>query len=489
MPFFLCFLVCTLSALGEILRSPVVDDASVWTEIDRTTIVRKLETLRSEKDRWLVIHTTPSLKGETIEEYAERKFKSWQIGEAGKDNGLLLVLAMNDRKMRLEVGYGLEGEIPDIKAKQILEEILAPSLKDGHPLDGALNVIDAIREAKDEVEAKEAQEKANLRFWEDRKKIINQRFDYPPGAITDPMELQVLYLTFDYFEENGILLKITSSGSDLSSLPTDGKQRVHVSISGKEIQITRDPVGFFTGADATRAEERFREWGYEGLREVLWDVKMRLQEEESRKRMEVLSTLPKPSPWPREFALAVWLLFPAGVFLFIRKTAKRFFAVTDTKLAELNLPEIKHDVTKLFDEGKLFFSLIPALAVLLAGATLIFSREHTPISTWEFSPLDLVEIVFGMTILSGFAGFISFIASAVGTTVYVGVQLTKLAAKRPEYATVINKIFEEFKMKSSGSGSGGSSSSYRSSSSSSSRSSSSFSSGGRSGGGGSSSSW
>jgi len=72
-----------------------------------------------------------SLQGMTIEEYAVELFRRWGIGQKGKDNGVLLLVAVNDRQMRIEVGYGLEGAIPDGKAGRIRDEYIIPYFKEG----------------------------------------------------------------------------------------------------------------------------------------------------------------------------------------------------------------------------------------------------------------------------------------------------------------------------------------------------------------------
>lgn len=72
-----------------------------------------------------------SLQGMTIEEYAVELFRRWGIGQKGKDNGVLLLVAINDRQMRIEVGYGLEGAIPDGKAGRIRDEYIIPYFKEG----------------------------------------------------------------------------------------------------------------------------------------------------------------------------------------------------------------------------------------------------------------------------------------------------------------------------------------------------------------------
>ena len=79
----------------------------------------------------VVVVVVPSLSGLTVEEYANRLFREWGIGQKEKNNGVLLLVAMSDRKVRIEVGYGLEGAIPDGKAGRILDEYVIPYFKEG----------------------------------------------------------------------------------------------------------------------------------------------------------------------------------------------------------------------------------------------------------------------------------------------------------------------------------------------------------------------
>jgi uncharacterized protein len=79
----------------------------------------------------VVVVVVPSLSGLTVEEYANQLFREWGIGQKEKNNGVLLLVAMSDRKVRIEVGYGLEGAIPDGKAGRILDEYVIPYFKEG----------------------------------------------------------------------------------------------------------------------------------------------------------------------------------------------------------------------------------------------------------------------------------------------------------------------------------------------------------------------
>jgi len=79
----------------------------------------------------IAVLTIPSLEGEDIEGYADRVFKSWKPGKKGKDNGILLVVSVKDRRMRFEVGYGLEGTLPDSAAGEIIRTFMTPQFKQG----------------------------------------------------------------------------------------------------------------------------------------------------------------------------------------------------------------------------------------------------------------------------------------------------------------------------------------------------------------------
>lgn len=95
-----------------------------------------------------------SLDSYSIEEYSIKIFENWGIGDKDLDNGLLLVISLKDRKLRFEVGYGLEGDLPDSYCGRIIDEVIAPSFRDGNYFDGvagAINVVyDRLKVEKDD---------------------------------------------------------------------------------------------------------------------------------------------------------------------------------------------------------------------------------------------------------------------------------------------------------------------------------------------------
>jgi uncharacterized protein len=104
------------------------DVLSYETEITLSALISELEQKTTAQVAVITIDSTAPLD---IETYAVKLFEKWGIGQKGKDNGVLLLIAINDRAMRIEVGYGLEGAIPDALAKVIIEEYIVPSFKQG----------------------------------------------------------------------------------------------------------------------------------------------------------------------------------------------------------------------------------------------------------------------------------------------------------------------------------------------------------------------
>jgi uncharacterized protein len=111
------------------LSGRVVDDAGVlWTEA-RERIEAQLKAHEESTTDQVVVLTIRSLEGETIEAFAEKVFRTWKLGQKGKDNGVLVVIAPGDRRMRIEVGYGLEGTLTDGMAGSIIRNAMAPRFK------------------------------------------------------------------------------------------------------------------------------------------------------------------------------------------------------------------------------------------------------------------------------------------------------------------------------------------------------------------------
>jgi uncharacterized protein len=92
----------------------------------------------------VVVAIFPALEGESLEDFAVRLAERWRIGQKGLDNGAILLVFVRDRKLRLEVGYGLEPLIPDVEAGRIIREVIAPSFREGRYAAGLERAVETI---------------------------------------------------------------------------------------------------------------------------------------------------------------------------------------------------------------------------------------------------------------------------------------------------------------------------------------------------------
>lgn len=111
----------------------VVDPNDLLDDADTGMVNAELLRIRAESGIWGAVFIVDTLGDEAIESVAVEAFQQWQLGQKDVDNGLLLVLAMTDRKSRFEVGYGLEGSITDVAARHALDNWLAPRMRQGDP--------------------------------------------------------------------------------------------------------------------------------------------------------------------------------------------------------------------------------------------------------------------------------------------------------------------------------------------------------------------
>jgi uncharacterized protein len=121
--------------------------ANLLTPEASARLEQKLAGFERETSNQVVVLTVPSLQGDNIDQFAIRVAEQWKPGQQGKDNGVLLIIAQNERKVRIEVGMGLQGVLPDVTASRIIREIMRPHLKNGN-FDQAINAgTDAIAAA------------------------------------------------------------------------------------------------------------------------------------------------------------------------------------------------------------------------------------------------------------------------------------------------------------------------------------------------------
>ena len=117
------------------------------TPADRDRLEQQLAARETTSRNQVVVAVFRSLEGESLEGYSIRLAQSWRIGQKGLDNGVIFLVFHDDRKMRIEVGYGLEGGLTDAIASSILRDVVAPRFREGRTADGIAAGLDAIDRA------------------------------------------------------------------------------------------------------------------------------------------------------------------------------------------------------------------------------------------------------------------------------------------------------------------------------------------------------
>jgi uncharacterized protein len=152
---FFCSCIITVAAAPAAaldvppLKGYVNDYANMISPSARTQIEAELKAFAQSDSTQVVILTIPSLQGEVLEEYSIKVGETWKIGEKGKDNGIIFLVSNQDRKIRIEVGRGLEGRLTDLTAGRIIDLVIKPRFKRGY-FDGGFTagihaLIDATR--------------------------------------------------------------------------------------------------------------------------------------------------------------------------------------------------------------------------------------------------------------------------------------------------------------------------------------------------------
>lgn len=144
----LMFNVTTASAADlqaiPALSSPVTDITNTLTSAEQQALAQKLSAFAQEKGSQIAVLIVPTTQPEDIAQYSLRVAEAWQIGRDKQDDGVIILLAKNDRKMRIEVGYGLEGAIPDAIAKRIVSDVMAPYFRQGDFAGGLNAAVDQL---------------------------------------------------------------------------------------------------------------------------------------------------------------------------------------------------------------------------------------------------------------------------------------------------------------------------------------------------------
>ena len=146
---FLLLWTATLQAAPDFppLSGRVVDEAALMSRKQAHQLTQQLAAFEKRSGIQLVVASVDSLDGETIEEYGYQLGRHWGIGQQGKNNGVLLLIAQDERKVRIEVGYGLEGALPDAIAANIIHGRILPAFKRGDMGAGIMTGSQSIMQA------------------------------------------------------------------------------------------------------------------------------------------------------------------------------------------------------------------------------------------------------------------------------------------------------------------------------------------------------
>jgi uncharacterized protein len=143
-----CFCLMSISAQAQsavpALESAVTDNASALSPAQRLELENILTTFSKEKGSQIAVLIVKSTEPEQIEQYSIRVADAWKLGRKGIDDGVLLVVATEDRRIRIEVGYGLEGAVPDARAKRIIEDYILPKFRQGEVYSGIRAGVDVL---------------------------------------------------------------------------------------------------------------------------------------------------------------------------------------------------------------------------------------------------------------------------------------------------------------------------------------------------------
>jgi uncharacterized protein len=141
----LLVLASPLAALDVPFLSGRVNDLANLIPADaRQRIEQKLAAFEQKTGAQVAVLTIPTLEGEPIEDFSLRVVEAWKLGKKGKDNGVLFLVARDDRRMRIEVGYGLEGDLTDLETNRIMDNVVAPHFRNGDFGGGIEKGVDAI---------------------------------------------------------------------------------------------------------------------------------------------------------------------------------------------------------------------------------------------------------------------------------------------------------------------------------------------------------
>jgi uncharacterized protein len=175
----LALLLCwSVAALADVavpaLTGRVVDQTATLSESERIALDTTLRDFQTRKGSQVVVLIVPTTTPESIEQFSIRVAEAWKIGRKKVDDGAILLVAKNDRKLRIEVGYGLEGALTDVVARRITDEIITPRFKTGDFAGGITAGVNQIIKVIDGEPLPAPDE------WKGNSDTFEQLFEYAP---------------------------------------------------------------------------------------------------------------------------------------------------------------------------------------------------------------------------------------------------------------------------------------------------------------------
>ncbi len=162
-----------------LLKGRVNDHAGLLSPAALSRLDLLLKDFEDRDSTQIVVLTVPSLEGDSLEDFSIRVAEQWRIGQKGLDNGAILLVSRDDRKVRIEVGYGLEGRLTDLAAGRIIRETIVPEFRAGRFDQGVVNGVTAmIDTVRGEFKADDKKDSGGL----------------DPGALTDAIPFLLLFL-------------------------------------------------------------------------------------------------------------------------------------------------------------------------------------------------------------------------------------------------------------------------------------------------------
>ena len=172
---FFCLLIILFSAIPagalEIPPRPdgrITDRTGTLSPREVAVLDQKLAAFEKETTNQIAVLLIPSLEGESLEDFSIRLAEKWKIGQKGRNNGAILLIVKNERKLRIEVGYGLEGALPDALAGSIIRNEISPRFKEGRffaGIEAGLTAIMAATKGEYRAAKKNSQRSQGLPLW------------------------------------------------------------------------------------------------------------------------------------------------------------------------------------------------------------------------------------------------------------------------------------------------------------------------------------